>query len=58
MPEIQTVEKMAIMFNSLQGKDLNLVSWDIEPHKGIVLARDKDGNTFKITIEPQQEVIT
>ena len=58
MSEIQTVEKMAIMFNALQGKDLRLIEWDIEPEKGVALASDKDGKTYKITIEPQQEVTT
>lgn len=58
MPELQTVEKMAIMFNTLQGKDLRLVNWNIEPEKGVVLVSDTKGNAYKITIEPQQEVTT
>lgn len=56
MSEGQMNEKIAILFNRLQGKNLNITKWDINPDKGIVIANDDEGNTFKITIEPQMEV--
>lgn len=56
MSEGQMNEKIAILFNRLQGKNFNITEWRINPEKGVVTANDDEGNTFKITIEPQTEV--
>lgn len=56
MSERQIIEKIGILFNRMQGKNLDFIHWDINPDKGVVVANDNDGNTFKITIEPQAEV--
>ena len=56
MVEGQMNEKMAILFNRIQGKNSNITSWDINPDKGMAIVNDDEGNTFKITIEPLTEV--
>lgn len=58
MVEGQMNEKMAILFNRIQGRNLNIIEWDIKPDKGMAIVNDDEGNTFKITIEPQREVTT
>jgi len=58
MSERQVIEKIGILFNRMQSKNLDFIHWDITPDKGVVVASDNDGNTFKITIEPQTEVTT
>lgn len=56
MSEGQMNETIAILFNRMQGKNLDITEWEIKPEKGMVIANDDKGNTFKITIEPQMEV--
>lgn len=58
MVEGQMNEKMAILFNRIQGRNLNIIEWEIHPDIGTAIVNDDEGNTFKITIEPQMEVTT
>lgn len=57
MSDLKTVETMGIMFNRMQNNEFNLIEWDIQPEKGVVMTSDSNGNLFKITIEPQKEQV-
>lgn len=52
MSDLKTVERMGIMFNRMQNEEFNLIKWDIQPEKGVVLVSDQQGNCFEVTIKP------